>query len=74
MGTLLTVRAWCHAVAHAAGGTARPLDDCRRKALEFEVNRYLRPLGVAASLEAGSGGGVARLVVRRGGAFAARSA
>jgi hypothetical protein len=55
MGSLLTVRAWCHAVSHAAGGTTRPLDDCRRKALEHEVNRYLRPLGIAASLEAGSG-------------------
>src|SRR6185295_8341206 len=56
-GALLPVRVWCREVSHAKGGTKRPelvRDDCRRKALEHEVNQYLRPLGIAAAFEAGA--------------------
>jgi hypothetical protein len=57
VGPLLSVKVWCRSVEHESGGTRRTeelLDDCRRKGLESRINGFLRPLGVAATLEAGS--------------------
>jgi len=54
-GAVVPMKVWIRAVDHDAGGTKRAdliSDDCRRKALESEVNRYLRPIGVEASFEA----------------------
>jgi len=56
-GSLIPIKVWCRSVEHEAGGTRRKeliLDDCRRQALQWSVNRYLRPVGVEVSLEAGS--------------------
>ncbi|HZE96837.1 MAG TPA: hypothetical protein VE981_07410 [Planctomycetota bacterium] len=57
VGPLLTVRVWCRAVENPAGGTARGellRDNCRRKGLEGDVNRFLRPMGIAVALEPGT--------------------
>jgi len=56
-GSLIPIRVWCRGVEHETGGTRRKdliLDDCRRQALQWSVNRYLRPVGVEVTLEAGS--------------------
>lgn len=57
LGRVLRVRAWCRVVEHARGGTRRPelfVDPDRRKSLEDDVNRLLRPCGVEVSLERGA--------------------
>lgn len=54
-GAVLPVKVWVRGVDHETGGTKRAeliADGCRRKALETEVNRHLRPIGIEASLEA----------------------
>jgi hypothetical protein len=55
-GPVLPVKVWCRTVENESGGTRRKdlvLDECQRLALEGNVNRYLRPLGIEARLEAG---------------------
>jgi hypothetical protein len=55
-GSLVPLKVWCRGVENDAGGTRRGdeiVDDCRRRALQGEVNRYLRPVGVEVSLEVG---------------------
>lgn len=56
VGPLIKVRAWCRPVEHREGGTRRAdllRDAEQRKAVESEVNRLLRPLGVEIALDLG---------------------
>lgn len=56
VGPLLKVRAWCREVANAKGGTRRPewiRDGKARSALQDEVNRLIRPLGIEVELAEG---------------------
>jgi hypothetical protein len=57
-GSLITLKVWCRCVENESGGTRRKdliLDDCQRQALQWNVNRDLKAVGVEVSLEAGTG-------------------
>lgn len=56
IGPMIRVRTLCRIVEHPLGGTRRPepiRDAERRKELEGELNRLLRPLGVEVALDLG---------------------
>ncbi|HLY74913.1 MAG TPA: hypothetical protein VKU80_12410, partial [Planctomycetota bacterium] len=54
-GSAIPVRVWCRNIQNEAGGTRRKdlvLDDCQRQALQWDVNRFLKPVGIEVALEA----------------------
>jgi hypothetical protein len=56
VGPVLKVKAWCRIVENGLGGTRRPeliRETERRRELESEVARLLRPLGIEVELELG---------------------
>lgn len=56
VGPVLKVRAWCRVVENGKGGTARPervREGKARAALQGEINRLLRPLGIEVELAGG---------------------
>jgi hypothetical protein len=56
-GTAIPIKVWCRTVENESGGTRRKdliLDDCQRQALQWSVNRILKPVGIEVALEAGT--------------------